>query len=63
MTELELLFYVSWSCLFISSAIDRAGTLFNSFSEVFWGFVGMTLFLGLFHQLLKTIFFRISWGG
>lgn len=62
MTELELLFYVSWSCLFMSSYMNREGNdAYGNLPILFGVFVLGTLLFGVFHQILKTICFRIPW--
>ena len=61
MTELELLFYVSWSVIFLFLCLNKNGDEIESFSEIAWVLFSGTLFLGIFHQILKTICFRIPW--
>ena len=63
MTELELLFYITFGLIY-GCAVERKNLSLN-LKNGFWGIwvsVFMYMFYwGLFHQILKTIFFRIPW--
>ena len=58
MTELELLFYITFGLIY-GCAVDR-----KDLKDIAgaWGILLVHTFAwGLFHQILKTIFFRIPW--
>ena len=64
MTELELLFYVSWGLY--AANYFKDDTMVNwtdtqLYLMCFFVVTFLTLVLGIFHQILKTICFRIPW--
>jgi len=64
MTELELLFYITFGLIY-GCAVERKNVSVNLKNGLWSVWVSVFFYMfywGLFHQILKTICFRISWG-